>query len=165
MARQRYCRRLARYRNTLRVSADPVAQASRVTRAESRGSRPSNADAGERRTLRWREMDSNLRSPIDPLLNSSNQCLLPKRLPSDNGRPGTGSSNPSLSSRESGANLRFVHQGRRAGGVEAASHQRASCRGVAKPTPASNSPIRNPSSRFYRLPARSLRYRPRRRVR
>src|SRR6184192_3232547 len=62
MARQRYCRRLARYRNTLRVSADPVAKPTAHTRAESRGSRPSKADAGERRTLRWREPDSNHRS-------------------------------------------------------------------------------------------------------
>src|ERR1700730_11103233 len=62
MARQRYCRRLARYRNTLRVSADPVAKPAADTRAESRGSRPSKADAGERRTVCWREMDSNYRS-------------------------------------------------------------------------------------------------------
>src|SRR5271165_516364 len=34
MARQRYCRRLARYRNTLRVSADPVAKPAADTRAE-----------------------------------------------------------------------------------------------------------------------------------
>src|ERR1700724_2210942 len=47
----------------LRVSADPVAKPAVHTRAESRGSRPSKADAGERRTLRWREMDSNHRSP------------------------------------------------------------------------------------------------------
>ncbi len=45
MARQRYCRRLARYRNTLRVSADPVAKPAADTRAESRGSRPSNEPA------------------------------------------------------------------------------------------------------------------------
>jgi hypothetical protein len=64
IARQRYCRRLARYRNTLRVSADPVAKPAAHTRAESRGSRPSKPDAGERRTLRWREMDSNPRSPV-----------------------------------------------------------------------------------------------------
>jgi hypothetical protein len=61
MARQRYCRRLARYRNTLRVSADPVAKPAAHTRAESRGSRRSIADAGERRTVCWREMDSNFR--------------------------------------------------------------------------------------------------------
>jgi len=47
---------------TLRVSADPVAKPAALTRAESRGSRPSKADAGERQTLRWREMDSNHRS-------------------------------------------------------------------------------------------------------
>src|SRR6516165_7488748 len=64
MARQRYCRRLARYRHTLRVSADPAAKPAAHTRAESRGSRLSKADAGERRTLRWREMDSNPRSPV-----------------------------------------------------------------------------------------------------
>src|SRR6478672_8783406 len=58
LARQRYCRRLARYRNTLRVSADPVANPAAHTRAESRGSRPSKADAGERRTLCWSKPDS-----------------------------------------------------------------------------------------------------------
>ena len=36
MARQRYCPRLTRYRNTLRVSADPVAKPAAQTRAESR---------------------------------------------------------------------------------------------------------------------------------
>src|SRR6202035_614247 len=36
MARQRYCRRLTRYRNTLRVSADLVAKPAAQTRAESR---------------------------------------------------------------------------------------------------------------------------------
>jgi hypothetical protein len=36
MARQRYCRRLTRYRNPLRVSADPVAKPAAQTRAESR---------------------------------------------------------------------------------------------------------------------------------
>src|ERR1700738_2169458 len=45
----------------LRVSADPVAKPGAHTRAESRGSRPSKADTGERQTLRWREMDSNFR--------------------------------------------------------------------------------------------------------
>jgi hypothetical protein len=64
MAGQRYCRRLARYRNTLRVSADPVAKPAAHTRAESRGSRPSKAAAGERQTRRWREPDSNRRSPV-----------------------------------------------------------------------------------------------------
>jgi predicted dithiol-disulfide oxidoreductase (DUF899 family) len=59
MARQRYCRRLARYQNTVRVSADLVAKRAAHTRAESRGSRRSKGDAGERRTLCWREMDSN----------------------------------------------------------------------------------------------------------
>src|SRR5712672_1334152 len=47
----------------LRVSADRVAKPAAHTRAESRGSRPSNADAAERLTLCWREMDSNPRSP------------------------------------------------------------------------------------------------------
>src|SRR5208282_1551841 len=61
MPRQRYCRRLARHRHTLCVSADPLAKPAAHTRAESRGSRPTKADSGERRTLRWRELDSNLR--------------------------------------------------------------------------------------------------------
>ena len=76
MARQRYCRRLARYRNTLRVSADPVAKPAAHTRAESRGSRPSKADAGERRTVCWREMDSNHRYPANFLASPS----IPPRL-------------------------------------------------------------------------------------
>ena len=46
MARQRYCRRLARYRNTLRVSADPVAKPAAHTRAESRGSRRFESGCG-----------------------------------------------------------------------------------------------------------------------
>src|ERR1700730_4608920 len=36
MARQRYCRRLTRYRITQRVSADPVGKPAAQTRAESR---------------------------------------------------------------------------------------------------------------------------------
>src|ERR1700682_5418468 len=47
----------------LRVSADRVAKPAAHTRAESRGSRPSNTDAAERLTLCWREVDSNPRSP------------------------------------------------------------------------------------------------------
>src|SRR6202030_1641716 len=47
----------------LRVSADPVAKPASHTRAESRGSRRSAVAAGERRTVRWREQDSNPRSP------------------------------------------------------------------------------------------------------
>jgi hypothetical protein len=39
---------------TLRVSAEPVAKPAAHSRAESRGSRPTNADSGERLTLRWR---------------------------------------------------------------------------------------------------------------
>jgi hypothetical protein len=46
---------------TLRVSADPVVKPAALTRAESRGSRRSAVAAGERRTVRWREMDSNFR--------------------------------------------------------------------------------------------------------
>jgi hypothetical protein len=63
LAWQRYCRRLARYRNTWRVSAYPVAKPAGHTRAESRDCRPTKVDAGERLTLCWREMDSNPRSP------------------------------------------------------------------------------------------------------
>src|SRR5438876_6524293 len=55
------CRRLTRSCNTLRVSADPVAKPAAPSRAESRGSRPKTAARGERRTLRWREVDSNFR--------------------------------------------------------------------------------------------------------
>jgi len=47
----------------LRVSADPVAKPAAHTRAESRGSGRFIADAGKRRTVCWREMDSNPRSP------------------------------------------------------------------------------------------------------
>src|SRR5262249_61121224 len=62
MVRQRYCRRLARYRNTWSVSADPVAKPAAHTRAESRGSGPSKVDTAERQTLCWRRGDSNRRS-------------------------------------------------------------------------------------------------------
>ena len=55
-------RRIQLGRNTLRVSADPIAKPAADTRAESRGSRPPKADAGERRTVCWRETDSNPRS-------------------------------------------------------------------------------------------------------
>src|SRR6267378_2835601 len=41
---------------------DPVAKPAAHSRAESRGSRPPKAAPGERRTLRWREVDSNPRS-------------------------------------------------------------------------------------------------------
>jgi len=61
MARQRYCRRLARIGKPC-ASADRVAKPAAHTRAGSRGSRPSNADAAERLTLCWREQDSNPRS-------------------------------------------------------------------------------------------------------
>src|SRR5438132_12245979 len=63
MARQRYCRRLARYRNTRSVTADPGTKPAAHTRAESRGFGPSKVDAAERQTLRWRKTDSNPRSP------------------------------------------------------------------------------------------------------
>src|SRR5712672_783436 len=66
MARQRYCRRLARYRNVRSVSADPGAKPAAHTRAESRGFGPSKVDAAERQTLCWREMDSNFRFPDAP---------------------------------------------------------------------------------------------------
>ena len=46
MARQRYCRWIARFRTILRVSADPVAKPAAHTRAESRGFRPSKAGCG-----------------------------------------------------------------------------------------------------------------------
>jgi hypothetical protein len=40
--------------NTLRVSADPAAKPGAHTRAESRRSRPTKVDPGERLTLCWR---------------------------------------------------------------------------------------------------------------
>jgi hypothetical protein len=64
MARQRYCRRLLRYRNNLRVSADPVAKPAAHTRAESRGSPRTRAAWGERQTRRWRKPDSNHQSRV-----------------------------------------------------------------------------------------------------
>ena len=67
---------------TLRVSADPVAKPAALTRAESRGSRPSKADAGERQTLRWREMDSNPRS-----LSRGSRFILRKVNCGIDGRP------------------------------------------------------------------------------
>jgi hypothetical protein len=48
----------------LRVSGYPAPKPASHTRAESRGSRRSKVAAGERRTVRWREMDSNFRSPV-----------------------------------------------------------------------------------------------------
>src|SRR3984893_8718173 len=45
----------------LGVSADPAVKPASHTRAESRGSRRSKVAAGERQTVRWREMDSNFR--------------------------------------------------------------------------------------------------------
>src|SRR6516165_9802218 len=108
MARQRYCRRLVRYRHTLRVSADQVAKPAAHTRAESRGSRPTKADSDERRTLRWREMDSNHR-----FLARKSRFLLWKANCGDRTGVakkgcflcGTDGSNPSPSSGESRANL------------------------------------------------------------
>jgi hypothetical protein len=91
MARQRYCRRLVRYRNTLRVSADPVAKAAAHTRAESRGSRPSKPDARERQTLRWRGMDSNFRYRGRRL--ASGRSLRAQRVETD---PAKGSSDQLL---------------------------------------------------------------------
>src|ERR1700722_761746 len=106
MARQRYCRRLARYRNTLRVSADPVAKPAAHTRAESRAFRRSIADAGARRTVCWREMDSNFRFP------NRSAPIFEQAVPSPTigltvSRPGTEGSNPSPSSGESDANLKL----------------------------------------------------------
>jgi hypothetical protein len=51
---------------TVRIRLPPPASPAKPaadTRAESRGSRPSKADAGERRTLRWRKGDSNSSVP------------------------------------------------------------------------------------------------------
>jgi hypothetical protein len=62
IARQRYCCRLAQNPSTRRVSADPLAQPAAHSRAEGRGFRPTKASASERRTLCWREVDSNPRS-------------------------------------------------------------------------------------------------------
>src|SRR5690242_18268844 len=50
MARQRYCRQLARYRNTLRVSADPVAKPAPAHPRGKPGFSTSKAALGERRT-------------------------------------------------------------------------------------------------------------------
>jgi hypothetical protein len=94
----------------LRVSADPVAKPAAHTRAESRGSRPSKPDAGERQTLRWREMDSNHR-----FLARKSRFLLWKANCGDRTGVakkgcflcGTDGSNPSPSTGESAANLTF----------------------------------------------------------
>ena len=60
-SRLRWERGVRDVRNILRVSADPVAKAAAHTRAESRDFRHTKVDAGERRTFRWRGMDSNFR--------------------------------------------------------------------------------------------------------
>jgi hypothetical protein len=52
MARQRYCRRLARYRNTLSISADAVAKPAGHTRAESRDCRPTK-DSNRSEDIRY----------------------------------------------------------------------------------------------------------------
>src|SRR6516225_1398670 len=65
MVRQRYCRRLARYRNTPCVSADPVSKPAAHTRAESRGCRPFETGCG-------RETDS-------PLDGTGFELLVPGR--------------------------------------------------------------------------------------
>ena len=77
MARQRYCRRLARYRNTRSVSADPGAKPAAHTRAESRGFGPSKVDAAERQTLRWRDQDSNHRSRVTRAIFECRLWLVP----------------------------------------------------------------------------------------
>ena len=55
----------------------PGHQATAHSRAESRGSRPSTAAPGERRTLRWREPDSNHRSRV----RKSGRCQVPAIRP------------------------------------------------------------------------------------
>jgi hypothetical protein len=84
MARQRYCHRLLRYRNTLRVSADLAATAAALTRAESRGSPRPRAAWSERQTLRWRELDSNLR------FRARAGSILPVKFVADSLLEGTG---------------------------------------------------------------------------
>src|ERR1700730_15552057 len=74
MARQRYCRRLASCSRRPRVSADRAASPAAHTRGESRDPRPTKAVSGERLTLRWREMDSNPRSPARE--TTLRDCLL-----------------------------------------------------------------------------------------
>jgi hypothetical protein len=73
----------------------------RVDRSRCEGRRKS----GSHRTRRWREMDSNLRFRNRSVPISGQPVRLPSRLTAS--RPGTGSSNPFPSSRESDANLTF----------------------------------------------------------
>src|ERR1700730_14982325 len=61
-AGQRYCRRLSRYRNTLRVSADLAATAAALNRENPGVLDLQRPRPRERRTLRWRGPDSNHRS-------------------------------------------------------------------------------------------------------
>src|SRR5438270_830231 len=98
MARQRYCRRLVQNPYTRRVSADPLAQPAAHTRAEGRGFRPTKESASERRTLRWREMDSNLWFPNRSAPVFETAVTSPRLTVS---RAGTEGSNPSPSSRQS----------------------------------------------------------------
>jgi hypothetical protein len=94
MARQRYCRRLLRYRNNLRVSADPVAKPAAHTRAESRGSPRTRAAWGERQTLRWREQDSNHRSRVTRPIFQCRLWLVPRQPKSRSERAPTRSVGP-----------------------------------------------------------------------
>src|SRR5207237_598483 len=75
------------YNSTARpMSADPVAKPAAHSRAESRGSRPSTAAPGERRTLRWSKGDSNCRSPASsPEPAAKRSCIVSH---TDNTRPG-----------------------------------------------------------------------------
>ena len=58
---QRYCRSLVRYCSTLRVSADRAANRAAHTRAKPAVLDLQRPGLCETRTLRWRELDSNLR--------------------------------------------------------------------------------------------------------
>ena len=61
LAQQRHCRQKAPYRRPIPVSADRAPSHGPHTRAKRGGSQPRRATSRERRTVRWREMDSNFR--------------------------------------------------------------------------------------------------------
>jgi hypothetical protein len=103
LLRRRACDHAARlHRAEIAGEAMPLRYGNDRRCCERRGWRRGTESS---QTHRWREMDSNLRSPTDPLPYPSNQLAPDDGWPIAVSQPGTESSNPSPSSRESAANL------------------------------------------------------------
>ena len=64
LAQQRHCRRSAPCRRAMPVSGDCAACHGPHTRGKRPGFRPRQANSRERRTVCWRELDSNSQSPL-----------------------------------------------------------------------------------------------------